>query len=710
MAASSISTVPRPDPALDLLFAPRSVAIIGASEDGSRIGGRPIRYLIEGGFRGAIYPINPKRDTVQGLKAWASLDDVPEDVDVAVIVLPADAVEAAIEQCARRSVRIAIVFSAGFGETGEAGRALQQRLLDTAARHRIRLLGPNCLGAFNAGSGFFGTFTQALDGGVAQPGPVAIASQSGAYGAHVYCLCTERGLKMQYWVATGNEGDIDIGDCVLWLAHRPEVKVIVVYIEAVRDGAKFVAGLIAARAARKPVVVHKVGRSAAGAHAAASHTGALSGEDAVIDAVLKQYGAYRATSTENLVDIAYACSRGIFPTGRDIALLTLSGGVGIQMADACEEHGLNVRTMSEEGQKKITDLVSFAAPANPIDLTAQVINDGTLVSSAIDVVLHDGRYDALLFFLSTMPTVERLRLLLDGVLSAKRGTFAERLLVLSFIGPADVRRKYEDWGYLFFEDVNRAVTAIAALVQFGESFDRAAREPVFVPRALPALPPGEFDEHLAKRVLAEAGVPSLQEHVVATPELAAEAAAKIGAPVVLKIVSPDIQHKTEVGGVLLNLATPDEVRAAAQLMGSSVAARMPSARLDGFLVAPMCPKGIETICGVVRDPVFGPIVMFGLGGIFVEVLKDVVFRHAPFSVDEARRMVAQIKGHALLQGARGAKPADVELLAVVLSRLSEFAVRHQREVAEIDINPFVVFDAGKGGAALDALIVRSPME
>lgn len=691
--------------ALAALFTPRSVMVVGASEDPSRIGGRPIRYLIEAGYTGRIFPINPKREQVQGLRAYPTVAAVPQDVELAIIVLPADSVVAAIRECAARKVRVAIVFSAGFSEVGEEGRALQKALLDEARKTGMRILGPNCLGVFNASSGFFGTFTQSLDGGVPRNGTLAIASQSGAYGAHVYALAKARGLETRYWAATGNECDLDIGDCLGWMAQQADAKVIVVYIEAVRDGAKFVAGLEAARAAGKPVVVLKVGRSSSGAAAAASHTGALSGEDAVVDAVLAQYGAWRAESTEQLIDIAYACNRGIFPSGKRIGLMTLSGGVGIQMADAVEGAGMEVPAMPPSAQRRITDLVSFAAPVNPIDLTAQVINDGTLVSRALDVVVKEGGYDALVFFLSTMPTIPRLRALLDAVLLEQQPQFQQRLMMLSFIGPEETRRHYESLGYLFFEDVNRGITALAALVHFGASFAAGARSvtaPAHQSEALDRVP---LDEHGAKRALAAAGIPSVPESVVATPALAAEAAARFDGKAVLKIVSPDIQHKTEVGGVALDLATPDEVRVAAERMQAEVARRAPHARIEGFLVAPMCPKGVETICGVFTDPAFGPMVMFGLGGIFVEVLRDVVFRRAPFDLAEARSMVRQIKGHGVLAGARGAAPADVEALAQVLSNLSWFAVRNAQRIAEIDINPYVVFDAGQGGVALDALFV-----
>jgi acyl-CoA synthetase (NDP forming) len=695
---------------LATLFHARSVAIIGASDDPGRIGGRPIHYLKRSGFRGAIYPVNPNRSTVQGLAAYPSVAAIAFPIDVAIIALPASQVPDAAEACAAKGVKAAVVFSAGFGEAGAEGVALQERLTRLARDSGMRIVGPNCLGAFNAGDGFFATFSQAFDKAAPRSGPIAIASQSGACGSHLVYLFDQRNVGVSHWITTGNEVDVDIGECLLWYANSPETKVIVAYVESIRDGATFIRALEAARRHRKPVVLLKVGRSDAGGRAAASHTGALVGRDDVYDAVMRQYGAYRADSIAQLVDVACACARGIFPRDRSLGIVTLSGGLGIQAADAAERNGLRVETLGAAGQAQIKSLIAFAGTANPIDVTAQVVNDPALTGQCIEIALSEGGYQSLICMLSSVPAVAQLG---DPILEALRGLrakFPERLIVLALAAPTEVVRRYEDAGFLVFEDGDCAVAAIGALASLHEAFEAAAHEPG--PAAVAARPvagslPPALDEHAAKALIAAAGIPVLGERIVRNGEEAAVAAAQLGCPVVLKIVSPDIAHKTEVGGVILNVKTPQDAQAATASLLERIARELPHARLTGVLVAPMCGAGVETICGSFTDPVFGPMVMFGLGGIHVEVMRDVSFRLAPFDERVARSMISDLRAKKIFDGVRGAPPSDTDALVKTLVHLSEFASGHRGIVEEVDINPFVVLPQGQGAYALDALIVPS---
>jgi acyl-CoA synthetase (NDP forming) len=688
---------------IEALFEPRSVAVIGASDDAMRIGGRPLRYLKEAGFAGAIYPVNPNRSAVQGLPAFASIGAVPGPIDLAIVALPAAAVVTAIEECAAKGVRAAVIFSSGFAETGVEGRELQNQLGRIAESSGMRILGPNCLGAFNSATGMYATFTASLLNGVSSPGPLAIASQSGAVGGHLAYLCAQRGVGVKYWITTGNEADIDLAESLLWLAQSTDVKVIIGYAEAIRDGATFIRALKTARRNRIAIVMLKVGRSQAGARAAASHTGALAGEDSVYDAVFRQYGVWRAESIEEMLDIAYACVGGVYPTSRRVGLVTASGGVGVQMADAAERLGMDVSPMPAETQAAIRAIIPFVSPANPIDVTAQVMNDLSLFRRFVELTLSDGGYDSIIIFLSTGPAAPSVRKALLGIFADLPARYPDKVLVLSMAAPIEAVREFEQAGFLVFEDTDRALRAMSALAVFAEGFAREQPASDIEPPPLPDNLPAILQEHSAKQVLADAGIPYWPESVAGTPAQVGIAAKDYAGPVVLKILSQDILHKTEVGGVVLNVA-PDDAEGAATEMLGRVQALKPNADIAGILVSPMRTGGIETICGTFRDPVFGPVVMFGLGGVLVEVLKDVAFRVAPFDATEARRMIDEIRSRSVLDGVRGKPGADIDALATILVRLSEFAYSRRDHIAEIDINPL---SAGLDGAvALDALITR----
>lgn len=688
---------------LDALFRPRSVAILGASDDATRISGRPVRYLIEGGFKGNVYPVNPNRETVQGLKAYKSLADVPETPDVALLAVPSSLTEQAVRECVEKGVKGAVIFSAGYAESGEDGFAIQARISDIAQKGGLRLLGPNCLGIFNPQIGFYGTFTQSLDKEMPFPGPLGIISQSGAYGSHIAYLARKRGIGINYWITTGNEADIDVAESLEWMATQPDIKVIMAYVEGVRDGARFRRALASARENGKPIVMMKVGRSEIGARAASSHTASLAGSDAIYDALFRQYGVHRATTTEEQIDVAYACARGIFPKGNKLGVVTLSGGAGVLISDAAERNGLDVAPMPVSAQKTLKDLLPFATVVNPVDTTAQALNDMNLLAKNIEVILEQGGYDALIGFFTTVPNTRTLSKPLRDAIARGCARFPDRLIALQMIADPDVVAEYEKAGFLVFEDSDRAVAALAALSRFGRSLSRTGVET----RVAPAAPIGKgaLSERAAKDLLARAGIPFLDERVAGDAAAAGAAADEIGYPVVLKIVSPDIEHKTEIGGVMVGVADRKAAEAGYATLIERAAKHRPDARIEGVLVAPMAKKGVEVIVGVSRDPVFGPAVMFGLGGVHVEVLKDVTFRLAPFGREEAMRMIDEIRGRALLSGVRGAPASDIGALADLLVRISEFAAAHAEDIETVDLNPVVAWPKGEGVVALDALVV-----
>ncbi|NHU42038.1 acetate--CoA ligase family protein [Rhodococcus sp. A14] len=697
----------KPVPALanfEKAFRPRSVAVIGASDDATRISGRALHYLIRAGYRGAIYPVNNRRETVQGLRAYAALADVPQTPDIALIALPSRLLEGALTECLEQGVGAAVVYAAGFAETGSDGGALQGRLAAIAAAGDIRLFGPNCLGLLHTDSGFAGTFSSAFDTALPTPGGAAIVSQSGAYGGHLAYLCEKRGIGVGYWVSTGNEAGTDVADCIHWLALQDDVSVILAYAEGVRDGETFRAALQAAHDHRKPVVFMKVGQSAAGATAAQSHTASLAGTDAVFDALCRQYGVYRAQTTQEQVDVAYAADRGRFPTGRSLGIITVSGGFGVQLCDAAERGGLDVTPLAESGRAKLRELNPMGSDNNPCDTTAGWLNDMSLITKTFDVMYSDGGYDSIIGSFTMLPDSPTYGEEIRKAIGAGTSEFLDRPTALCMEARTEVVRAYERDGFLVFDDSERAVTALSALAYFAEHFDTPVvrRDRKRTTRA--PLGSDPLSEHAAQQILADAGIPFPASTVVTHPDDVAKAAADLGFPLVMKIVSPDIAHKTEIGGVILDVEDEAQASAAYLTLLERANAAVPGARIEGVLLGVMCPKGVETIVGVTNDPAFGPTVMFGLGGMQAELFRDVAFRVGELDHAEAVNLIREIKGYPLLTGFRGAAHADVDALADLLVAVSRFAVTHADQLDSLDLNPVLVLEEGRGALALDALI------
>ncbi len=685
------------------MLRPRSIAVLGASNDPTRIGGRPISYMLTQKFAGAILPVNPNRAEVQGLPAYASVADLPSVPDAAIVAVPAELAIQAVDDLGARGVRSAIVFTAGFAEMDDAGRLAQDRMLAAAERHGMRLLGPNCLGLFNAHIGFYPIFSSSFENGWPRPGRIGIASQSGAYGTHMFATARNRNIGTPICVTTGNEGDVTIGDVIGWLAEDPDTDVIAAYAEGIHKADSFLTALAAARAARKPVVMMKVGTSTLGAHAAQSHTASIAGNDAVTDAVLAEFGVVRARTTEEMLDIATTATRRIYPSRNTLGVITISGGAGVLISDAAAALGLPMPEMPPDAQARLKALVPFAAPRNPVDCTAQAFNDMSLIGRFTDSMVEDGGYTSVLGFFTQVGGADSIAPKLREQMNASKARHPDRLFVLSVVAPPERIREYEADGFTVFEDPTRATVAIHAMGRFGEAF---ANTPGLPPPVVPIvdLPPTNPSEAAAKRILAQAGIPATPEAACATPDAAVEAAERFGYPVVLKVLSPDIIHKSEIGGVILGVRGVDAVRAGfATLLGRATAV-VPAAQIEGVLVAKQLRGGVECILGVQRDPVFGPVAMFGLGGIFVEVLRDVALHRCPFGPDVAERMIRSLRAAPVLLGARGRPPADIAALAAMLSRLSVFAHQAGSRLRSIDLNPVFAMPDGEGAYAADAVV------
>ncbi len=698
-----------PDPSLSRLFDPQSIAIVGASATPGKIGAMPITLLLQHGYSGRIIPVNPRADIIAGLPALPGLDALDDAVDLAILAVPAAHAAQALERARPGQVGAAVVFTSGFSETGTDGAAQQERLCTIARERGIRLLGPNCLGFMNVRRNVYATFSPAPANGVVAPGGIGMVSQSGAFGAYAYSMARERGLGLSHWISTGNEADIDVADCIEWLARDTDTRVIMAYMEGCRDGAKLRRALAAARDADKPVVVTKIGRTQAGAQAAASHTAALAGDDAVYDALFRQYGALRARTIEEFFNLGYALDTWKRPPqGRRLGIFTISGGVGALMADEAADTGLALPEPAADAQARLLQRVPFASGRNPVDVTGQAVSEPGLLLATADDMLADGRYDALAVFLAAAGSSEALWPTFEAFARQMQARHPGVPLAISALFPPARRRELERLGCLVFPDPSAAIRTIGAVAGLGSGPAPGVVEASPATADAGALPLLDaYNEVQAMELLRQAGLPASPCVLAGDADAAVRAAASLGAACVLKVVSPDITHKSDVGGVKLNVQGDDALRSAYADILAAVRQHRPDARIDGVLVAPMAPKGVECIAGVHCDPVFGPVVMFGLGGVFVEVLKDVSFRLAPFGRDDALAMIREIKGYALLQGARGAPPCDIGALAEALAALSRFAHARRADFSSVEINPLLALPEGQGVVALDAVVIRA---
>lgn len=686
------------------IMSPRSIAIVGASDNKTRIGGRPLAHMIEQNFSGGIFPINPNRDTVQGLKAYPTLLDVKEDLDFILIAVPSDIVVSVLEQAVEKKAKTALIFSSGFSEIGGQGEIYQNQIKKISQESGLRVIGPNCLGLFNSATNFYPTFTSTIDRATPRPGGIAIASQSGAYGSHIYMVAHQRGLGIRYWMTTGNEVDLSVGETIQLMAEDPEVHSIMAYAESVKDGKQFTKALDTARSEKKPVIFMKVGRSEVGAAAANSHTASLAGEDIIYDEVLRAHGAYRVRSTEEMLDVAYATKPRIFPAGKNLGLVTISGGGGVLMADAAADEGLTVGPMPQDAQDQLKKLVPFASPMNPVDVTAQFFNDLSIVPKFTDLMLSRGGYDALIGFWTSVAGSPLLsKPLLSSLKQAMTG-YEDKLFINCMVAPDEIVKTYESEGFLCIEDPTRAVVAMSALMFFGEKFkSNENQKNLDLQKYLIDIPQRKLNEIDSAEILSKANLPIIKSSIIKniddfTPFFEANED-----KYVLKILSSDIQHKTDVGGVLLNIENIDQARKAYKTITQNVQEKVPNASIDGLMISPMVKGGIECILGGKIDPVFGPMVMLGIGGIYAEVMKDIAFAEAPVSRDKAKLMISSLKSKDIFLGARGQSAVDIDGLIDAIVNLSNFIAINSDKIDQVEMNPILV--SKNNVIALDALII-----
>ena len=705
-------------PDLNSLFHPRSVALIGASTEPTKLSGRPLRFFREYGYSGKLYPVNPRYRDISGLPCFSSLADIPGEVDLAVITLPASAVPAALAECGAKGVKAAAIISSGFAEVGGEGIRLQEELKRVAQQYGIAVCGPNCSGFIYFPEKVTASFSVGLDGGFREGGPAAFVSQSGALSSYILGAARERGLAFRYWVTTGNECVLGFTDYLRHFVEDPEVRLILGYLEDARDGQAFRTCVRRALALDKPIIIMKVGRSEVGAKASVSHTGSLAGSDEVYQAVFSQNGILRADTLDEIFDLAALAQAAKRPRGKRVQILTISGAAGILMADAGSECGLEFPDLSAQTKDALKKIMPpFASLANPMDLTAEAVSRPGLFAGAAELILADPNVDNLVIFLGIVPGAHE-RLAAD---IAKVACSTDKLVLVSWFplpAPA-VREVLTDSGVPVLPEPARGMRALGKMVQYMATRERTLSRPH------QPIPAGLESDSATGKILARAKEKGrsaltefeakqlLQGRGLRVPRggLARSAAearsllAGIGGPVAMKASSPDLLHKTEAGVVRLGLTGAEQVEKAFAEIMESARKWNPAASVDGVLVEEMIgAEAREVIVGVRQDLRFGPVVAFGLGGILVEALRDFAVWPAPLTVEEARDMIVKIRGYRILTAFRGRPAADLEALAQVLCQVGELACQAQERISELEINPLFVMPAGSGVIVGDALV------
>ena len=710
------TTLPAPD--LATFFNPASLAFVGATEDISKFGGRVMRAVLEFGFKGRVYPVNPRYATLLGQPCYPSVSALPEAPDHVGIVIAAHRVLDTLKQCADKGARFATIFTSNFSETGEAsGRALQDEIVAFARASGIRLLGPNCNGFINFVDAFAFASTAAIKGPRKPAGDVGLVCHSGGLGQmNIMWRAQEAGLGITYEVSCGNEADLDATDFMRFMIDDERTRVIMVAVETIRDGRKFAEVARHAADREKPLVMLKFGRTDAGRRAAASHTGALTGADEVHDAAFRQYGVLRVTDCNELYEVAKLLRRRKWPRGNRAAALSGSGGHSVLMADLGAANGIDWVPYQDQTVNGLRELMpDFAGVSNPTDLTSALTGSKHLFEDALNVVAQDDGVDVLIPVLvaPTVPAIETVVKLADAT---------DKAVAVLWTGycptdPQVVAATLVARGLPVYRDALTCLKAVRAAMTYGEflrAHKRAASEPPVRPagidvaqaKELIATGAGNMTERSSKEVLAAYGLHITQERLATNTQNAASSARDIGKPVALKIESPDIPHKTEANAIRLNVSGDAEVARAFDEVMAAARRYQPEARLDGVLVQEMAPGGVEVMLGVASDPTFGVVVVAALGGIHVEVLRDIAYRIPPLTAADALAMLRELRAYPIFGGVRGARPRDLDALCDTIVRLSWLAHDHADTVAEIDINPLTVLEPGAGVRVVDALIIR----
>jgi acyl-CoA synthetase (NDP forming) len=689
---------------LRLALDPRSIALIGASENPNKIGGRPLLFLQRFGYRGRIYPINPNRSEVQGGKTYADLASLPEAPDLAVVMVAGDGAAAAVEDCAKRGVKVTICMASGFGETGEVGAAAQRAMVATARAHGMRLVGPNSQGLVNFGTGAVASFSTMFLEAPPADGPVAIISQSGAMSAVPYGMLRARGIGVRHCHATGNDADVTVAELASAVIEDEGVKLLLLYLETIPNAAMLAAVARRAKARGVPIVALKTGRTVHGQRAAKSHTGALANEDRVVDAFLRRHGIWRARDMAGLVSAAEMYLKGWRPEGRRLVAISNSGASCVMAADLADELGLPLAVFAEATRRDLAAaLPGFATSSNPIDITAALLSNSRLFSAVLPIIASDPAAD---LFLIALPVAGQGY----DVEAFARDTAdfaASTGKAVAVAAPQPmVADRFRAAGIPTFGGETEAVLALDQLARHWALLRRA--EPPPLPQLAVRLPPGHgrfLNEAESLALLAAHHLPVVPHRLCRSEREACIAFRDLGSPVAVKACSADVPHKSEHGLVALNLVSEAAVAQAftAQMAKLDEVGATP----DGIIVAAMAAGRREFVLGAKLDPVFGPVVMIGDGGKYVEALPDVALLLPPFAAADAREAILGLRIAPILNGVRGEPPIDIDALAQAALQLGAIIAGADGRIASIDVNPMLAGAAGQGAVILDALVERT---
>jgi acyl-CoA synthetase (NDP forming) len=691
---------------LQPFLTPRSIAILGASQDPNKVGGRPLHYLMKYGFKGPVYPINPGRPEVQGLRSYKSLDELPEVPELAVCVVAGDQAVTAVEDAAKRGVKALICITSGFGETSDPeGAVKQKRMVDAARAGGMRMVGPNTQGLANFSNGCVASFSTMFTTLACKDGPIAMVSQSGAMSAIPIGLLAEKGLGVRYSLATGNDADVSVLEMACAAAADPEMKLLLVYLEGMPHADKLADLAEIAHKNGTMVVALKSGRTAAGARAAASHTGALANEDRVVDAAFKRVGIWRAQNIAELVSTAEMYLKGWKPKGRRFVTISGSGATGVMSADHATEEGLEVVSFAPDTRKKLDAILpSFASAANPIDLTAALLTNNSLLGQILPVIADA---DAADLFKVDMPVAGPgydMPGFAKDIANFSKAT-GRPVVVAGWQG--DIPSTFRSAGVPVFPLEAEAIKGLAQLVAHHELVDLAKARPRPAWRAFDASrtqrKEATLNEADSLATLAAAGLPVVPHHLCRTPAEAATAWRNMGGAVAVKGCSADLPHKSEYGLVKLGLDNEDAIGEAFRDMEKAVAKA--NAQFDGVIVARMVKGRREMLIGAHRDPFFGPVIAIGEGGKYVEAMPDVALLLPPFSKEDVLRALDRLRSAAVLKGVRGEPPMDVDAFADAAVKVAELMLKDPG-IASLDMNPVMIGDKGRGVALVDAVVVR----
>jgi len=696
---------------LEAFFKPRSIAVIGASREEEKVGHRIFRNLIDYGFKGELYPINPNAEEILGFKCYKSVLDVPSEIDLSVIAVPARIVPLVAEQCGVKGVKGIIVISAGFSETGREGTQLERRLLNICRKYGVRMQGPNCLGIINTASRMNASFAAANP----PMGRISFVSQSGALGSTILNWAIRNDVGFSSFISLGNEADLSAADFLEALGEDEDTKVIGLYIEGVKDGSRFIE-VAEKLTKKKPVIALKAGTTDVGMRAVSSHTGSLAGSDVAFSAAFKKAGILRVNTLEELFDLVLAFEEQPLPKGKRVLIVTNGGGPGILAADACEKRGLDLPLLEQSIRENLRkSLPPHASVNNPVDVLGDA--DENRYRIALNAGLKSSRIDGIIVILTpqAMTPVEKVA---EAIVESQ--SKAEKPIIAAFMGIPEGSTAIETLrkgGIPNYEFPEAAAYAFSRMYEYLLiSSSREEKPPDFseinYEEIKKIIEEVRMEDRLsltveeAFRIGEAAGISTPPAKIAKSRSEAGKIADSIGYPVVMKIVSPEILHKTDVGGVVLNIKSREDVEQNYDAILRKIRLFMPQARVLGVLIQRMAPEGKEVIVGAVRDVQFGPLMMFGLGGIYVNFLRDVSYRLCPLTRTEAENMIRETKAYALLRGVRGEPPSDIKSLIEIILKISQIMNRF-KEITEMEVNPLFVYERGKGCSAVDIRITLS---